>query len=39
MNFNEDTLMERFDRWDSRAKRDRFRKRMEHKLRAKENRI
>jgi hypothetical protein len=36
MHYNEEALMEEFDRWKSKDKLDRFRKRMEHKLHAKE---
>lgn len=36
MHYNEDALMDTFDKWNDRDKRDRFRKRMEHKLHAKE---
>lgn len=39
MNFNEDNLMENFDKWNDRDKRERFRNRMEHKLRVKEHRF
>ena len=38
MGYDEETLMESFDKWNDRAKLQRFRKRMEHKLNAKENR-
>jgi hypothetical protein len=38
MIYDEDALMESFDKWDNRAKRERFLKRMEHKLNAKESR-
>ena len=34
--FDKDTLMESFDRWNDRERRERFLRRMEHKLRAKE---
>ncbi len=37
--FDSDALMETFDKWDSKDKRERFLKRMEHKLNAKERRI
>ena len=33
---DEDTLMDAFDKWDSRERRERFLKRMEHKLHVKE---
>ena len=33
---NEDMLMEAFDRWNDREKRQRFLRRMEHKLHSKE---
>jgi hypothetical protein len=36
MHYNEDALMESFDKWDDRDRRDKFLKRMEHKLHAKE---
>ena len=36
--YDEDTLMESFDKWDSRERRQRFLRRMEHKLNAKEQR-
>jgi hypothetical protein len=39
MTYDEETLMDNLDKWDNRVKRERFRKRMEHKLRAKELRI
>jgi hypothetical protein len=38
MYYDEDALMDSLDKWDDRTKRDRFRKRMEHKMHAKENR-
>jgi hypothetical protein len=38
MTYDEEALMENFDKWDNRVKRERFRKRMEHKLHAKEQR-
>ncbi len=34
--YDEDALMESFDRWDNRQRRERFLRRMEHKLNAKE---
>ncbi|HXR49581.1 MAG TPA: hypothetical protein VN778_00965 [Verrucomicrobiae bacterium] len=34
--FDEEMLMENFDRWNDRDKRERFLRRMEHKLHAKE---
>lgn len=37
--YNEEQLMETFDKWDSRARRERFLKRMEHKLHSKEQRL
>ena len=39
MYYNEDALMESFDKWDSQQRRQRFLKRMEHKLNAKEHRF
>ncbi len=36
MYYNEEALMATFDRWDNRERRQRFLRRMEHKLRAKE---
>jgi hypothetical protein len=36
MDYNEDAFMENFDKWDDQDRRDRFLKRMEHKLNAKE---
>jgi hypothetical protein len=39
MHYDEDALMDSFDKWNDRAKLQRFRKRMEHKLQARENRI
>jgi hypothetical protein len=39
MSFDEDMLMQSFDKWDDRDRRERFIRRMEHKLNAKENRI
>lgn len=38
MSFDEDQLMDRLDKWDSRVKRERFIRKMEHKLNAKEHR-
>jgi hypothetical protein len=38
MYYDEDALMDSFDKWDSRDKRERFIRRMEHKLYAKEHR-
>jgi hypothetical protein len=38
MYYDEDSLMESFDKWDNRNKRETFIKRMEHKLNAKEHR-
>lgn len=38
MIYDEDALMDSFDKWDSRVKRERFLKRMEHKLHSKEQR-
>ncbi len=37
--YDEEQLMESFDKWDSRERRSRFLRRMEHKLRAKELRF
>ena len=37
MYYDEDTLMESFDKWDNRERRQRFLRRMEHKLNAKEH--
>ena len=37
MHYNEEALMEAFDKWDSRDRRTRFIRRMEHKLNAKEH--
>jgi len=37
--YDEDMLMESFDKWDNRERRQRFLRRMEHKLNAKEYRI
>jgi hypothetical protein len=39
MTYDEEALMDNFDKWDNRVKRERFLKRMQHKLRAKEQRI
>jgi hypothetical protein len=39
MTYDEDRLMETFDKWDSRDRRKRFIRRMEHKLNAKELRL
>ena len=39
MYYDEDALMESFDKWDNRVKRERFLKRMQHKLHAKEGRF
>jgi 16S rRNA G527 N7-methylase RsmG len=36
---DKDMLMETFDRWDSHERRERFLRRMEHKLNAKERRV
>lgn len=36
MYYDEDALMESFDKWDDRDRRERFLKRMEHKLNVKE---
>jgi hypothetical protein len=36
MSYEEESLMDTFDKWDSRDKRERFVRRMEHKLRSKE---
>jgi hypothetical protein len=38
MTYDEEALMDSFDKWDNRAKRTRFIRRMEHKLNLKENR-
>ena len=37
--YDEDALMKIFDKWDDRARLERFRQRMEHKLNAKERRL
>jgi hypothetical protein len=37
MSYDEDQLMESFDKWDDRERRERFIKRMEHKLYIKEH--
>jgi len=37
--YDEDMLMESFDKWDNRERRQRFLRRMEHKLNAKEYHI
>ncbi len=39
MYYDEDVLMDDFDRWNDKDKRDRFIKRMQHKLDAKERRF
>ncbi len=39
MYYDEDALMESFDKWDNRERRQRFLRRMEHKLNSKEQRI
>ncbi len=39
MYYDEDALMESFDKWDSRERRQRFLRRMEHKLNAKEHQL
>jgi hypothetical protein len=39
MSYDEEILMETFDRWNARDRRQRFLARMEHKLNAKERRI
>lgn len=36
--YDEDKLMELFDRWNQKDQRERFLRRMEHKLHAKEHR-
>ncbi|CAN5341981.1 hypothetical protein BH09PAT4_BH09PAT4_08670 [soil metagenome] len=36
MSYEEESLMDTFDKWDSRDRRERFVRRMEHKLRSKE---
>ena len=36
--YNEEQLMETFDKWDNRVRRERFLRRMEHKLHSKEHR-
>jgi hypothetical protein len=36
MSYDEESLMETFDKWDDRSRRERFVRRMEHKLNAKE---
>ncbi len=38
MYYDEDAFMENFDKWDNRERRERFLRRMEHKLNAKEHR-
>lgn len=38
MYYDEDALMDSFAEWDSREKRERFIKRMQHKFHAKEQR-
>ncbi len=38
MSYDENDLMDTFDKWDDRDRRARFRAKMEHKLRAKEAR-
>jgi hypothetical protein len=38
MYYDEDALMESFDKWNDRNKRERFLNKMKHKLQAKENR-
>ncbi len=37
--YDEDAFMARFERWDSRVRRERFLRRMEHKLNSKEQRL
>lgn len=39
MSYEEETLMEAFDKWNVRERRERFLARMEHKLNAKERRF
>ncbi len=39
MSYDEEMLMESFDKWDDRDRRERFIRRMEHKLHVKENRF
>ena len=39
MHYNEESLMESFDKWDDRDRRERFIRRMEHKLNAKEHKF
>lgn len=39
MSYDEDALMEKFYKWDDRVRRQRFLRRMEHKLNAKEQRV
>lgn len=39
MTYDEDNLMETFDKWDDRDRRERFIRRMEHKLNSKETRF
>jgi hypothetical protein len=39
MVYDEDMLMEIFDKWDNRDRRQRVLKRLEHKLNAKESRV
>lgn len=38
MTYDEEALMNSFDKWDNRVKRNRFIRRMEHKLNLKEKR-
>lgn len=38
MRYDEEGLMASFDKWDSQERRQRFLRRMEHKLNAKEHR-
>ncbi len=38
MTYDEDMLMDTFDKWDDRDRRERFVRRMEHKLNSKESR-
>jgi hypothetical protein len=39
MQYDAHTLMDNFDKWDNRERRQRFLRRMEHKLNAKERSI
>ncbi len=39
MHYNEESLMDTFDKWDDRDRRERFIRRMEHKLNVKEHKF